>query len=139
MEWVLNQKEQECPFKIYFCLRKNKSGAYFGEVLQVDWASFVMKPNLLQQVSRPCGPKIWNVAKLSNFIEKAVSAKAEEDLNREADCEYQTKQALPMTVMQEQRHAKKLLNDGKQINVGKASSRKALISENSSRCNSSNS
>ena len=43
--------EQECPLKIY----------------------------LLWVICKPCGHKIRNVAELHNFIEKAVSAKAEEN------------------------------------------------------------
>ena len=75
--------------------------------------------NLSKRVCRPCSPKFRNTEELYNFIEKAVSAKAE-DLNRGEDwrfldCHAGTKQR------------KKLLNDSEKITVGKASSRKVLI------------
>ena len=100
MERVLHQMEQECPLKIYFCLREDK------KVRSLFWRSggsiglncFITIPKLIERVCRSCGPKIRNAAELYNFIEKAVSAKAEEDLNREAGSEDQTKRALPMAV-----------------------------------------
>ena len=67
--------------------------------------------DLSKRVCRLCGPKIRYAAELYNFIEKAVSAKAQVDLNREADCEDRTKRALPATVRPEQSHAKILLNE----------------------------
>ena len=96
----LTQTEQECPLKIYFCLREDK------KVRSLFWRSggsiglncFITIPKLIERVCRSCGPKIRNAAELYNFIEKAVSAKAEEDLNREAGSEDQTKRALPMAV-----------------------------------------
>ena len=54
-----------------------------------------------------------------NYIVRAVSAKAEEDLNREADCKERNKQVFPRTVMPESA-AEILLNNGKQITIGKA-------------------
>ena len=103
--------------------------------MRADRASFITKPILIEtglQTSR--GPEIRNAA------ENALSAKAEEDLRREAaGCKDQTKRALPTTVTPERSHAKILHNDSKQITVGKPSSRKALISLNFSRRNPSNS
>ena len=71
--------------------------------------------NLWKRVCRHSGPQIENAAELYNFIEKAVSAKAEADLKREAGCEDFTKRALLTTVTPEQSHSKILLNDSKQI------------------------
>ena len=53
--------------------------------------------NLWKRVCRLSGPQIENEAELYNFIEKAVSAKAEADLKREAGCEDFTKRALLTT------------------------------------------
>ena len=69
--------KQECPLT-------RKSRAYVGGVLQVNWTFFITKSKLVERVCRPCGRKIRTATELCNFIEKAVSAKAEEDLNGEA-------------------------------------------------------
>ena len=57
--------------------RRQESAGLYGGVLRLDWASFIIKPKL---VYRPCDCKIQNAVQLYNFFEKAVSAKAEEDL-----------------------------------------------------------
>ena len=78
-----------------------------------------MKPELIETGLQTLCPKIWNTAELFNFIEKAVFAKAGEDLNREADCKERNKQVFPRIVMPESA-AEILLNNGKQITIGKA-------------------
>ena len=83
---------------------------------------------LSKQVCRPCSPKIWNAAELYTFIEKAVSAKPEEDLNWEADYEDRAKRALPTTVTPERGHAKKLFAQNRSPPLERlVLARKALI------------
>ena len=79
MQRVLHQRDwQECP-----------SGRQeSAELILAEWCGSIGLPlsrnqNLHKRVCRPCGPKIRNAAELYNFIENAVSAKAEKDLNRE--------------------------------------------------------
>ena len=95
-----------------------------------------LNQNLWKRVSRHSGPQIENAAELYNFIEKAVSAKAEAG-KRAAKTDL-TKRALLTTVTPEQSNSKILLNDSKQI-TGSLLSRKVMISEDFSRGNSSNS
>ena len=97
MERVLHQTEQECSLKITVAFGKTRKwGAYFGGV-SIGFP-LTRSQNLSKRVCGPCGPKIRNAAELSNFIEKAVSAKPEEDFNREADFKDRAKRGLPTTV-----------------------------------------
>ena len=116
-----------------------------AELILAEWCWSIGLPlsrnqKLSTRVCRPYGPKILNATELCNLIEKTVSAKAEKDLNREAGCERSNQTSEASYDCHAGMKPRKIpLNDSEQITVGKASSRKALISENFSRPNPSNS
>ena len=65
--------------------KTRKCRAYFGGVLRVDWASFITKPKLIEMGLQTLWPQNSECSRTMQFFtEKAVSAKAEKDLNREA-------------------------------------------------------
>ena len=106
MERVLHQTEQGRPWKIYFCLRKDK------KVRSLFWQGVAGRLGFLYHETKTyrtglhilwpqdCGMQPNYTI---NFIEKAIATKVQEDLNREAGCEDRTKQALPATVTPKQR------------------------------------
>ena len=111
--------------------RKESAGLILAECCGSIGLPLSRKESLSERVCRHCGRKIRNAAELYRFLEKAVSAEADEDLNREAD---RSKRQLPTTVTPERSQAKKQLSGDEQnavqTEVGKTS-RNALFSENS--------
>lgn len=121
--------------------RQESAGLILAECCGSIGLPLSRNQNLSERVCRPCGRKIRNAAELYSFVEKALLA--DEDLNGEAGCEDRSKRQLPTTVTPERSHAKKQLNDSEQnavqtVQAGKASSRKALFTENFAGSNSQN-
>ena len=127
---------ERVSFEITFCIPKDKS---LAEPWWVDWASFTTNPKLIITGLQTFWPQNLECSQTIQFHWGSCICQSRGRFNQAAGCEDQTKLMLPMTVMSDQRCAKTCLNNSKQITVWKASSRKALISENLSISNSSNS